>query len=90
MELSFYHSHLSFSPPLSFQAAYYSRRDFHIPDPYLGNAVSPHLEVSCLDTECHPGECLFTRIHPSLADTDARGILPFQCHLLCIRAVCFQ
>lgn len=75
---------------LSFQAAYYSRRNFHIPDPHLGNAVSPPLEVPCLDTECHPGECLFTRIHPSLADTDARGILHFQWHLPCIRALCFQ
>lgn len=79
-----------FFPLVSFQAAYYSRRDCHIPDSYFGNAVSPQLEVPCLDTERHSGECLFTRIHPSLADTDARGILHFQWHLLWIRAVCFQ
>lgn len=77
-------------PLFSFQVAYYSRRDFCIPDPHPGHAVSPQVEVPCLDAERHSGECLFTRVHWSLADTDARGILHFQWHLFFIKAVCFQ
>lgn len=51
------------SPLFSFQVAYYSRRDFCIPDPHPGHAVSPQVEVPCLDAERHSGECLFTGVH---------------------------